>query len=66
MIGAMDAAFRHELRCPIVQDKPETLPVRCEYFDNGALIATLDDVGLQTLRGRAAACSARVLFSRTD
>lgn len=66
LIGAMDASFRHELRCPIVQDKPETLPVRCEYFDNGVLVANLDDIGLQTLRGRATASSARVLFSRMD
>ncbi|MCU0757224.1 MAG: hypothetical protein MUE46_19265 [Xanthomonadales bacterium] len=66
LIGAMDASFRHELRCPIVQDKPETLPVRCEYFDNGVLVATLDDVGLQSLRGRSANGSALVLFSRVD
>ncbi|MCU0757196.1 MAG: hypothetical protein MUE46_19125 [Xanthomonadales bacterium] len=66
LIGAMDAGFRHELRCPIVQDKPETLPVRCEYYDNGALIATLDQVGLQSLRGRSTNGSALVLFSRVD
>lgn len=66
LIGAMDAGFRHELRCPIVQDKPETLPVRCEYYDNGVLIATLDDVGLQSLRGRSSASGAAVLFSRMD
>lgn len=66
LIGAMDAGFRHELRCPVLQDKPETLPVRCEYFDNGVLIATLDDVGLQSLRGRALSGNAVVLFSRLD
>ncbi|MCU0753872.1 MAG: hypothetical protein MUE46_01950 [Xanthomonadales bacterium] len=66
LIGAMDASFRHELRCPIVQDKPETLPVRCEYYDNGVLIANLDQIGLQSLRGRASNGNAVVLFSRMD
>jgi hypothetical protein len=66
LIGAMDAGFRHELRCAIVQDKPETLPQRCEYFDDGVLIATLEDVGLQSLRGRAVVGNAAVVFSRVD